>query len=78
VEPPLRLTELTYDAATGELVVPALPHDRAPESALAGYLEEARAIVAGANGADGDGAAPGLSDDFEHLRWFELPRACVS
>ena len=78
VEPPLRLTELSYDAATGELVVPPLPHDRAPESALAGYLEEARAILADANGADGDGAAPGMSDDFEHLRWFELPRVCVS
>ncbi len=76
VEPPLRLTEITYDAATGELVVPPLPHDRAPESALAGYLEEARRILASAT-ADGDDRPPAVSEDFEHLRWFELPAGCL-
>ncbi len=76
VEPPLRLTSLSYDAASGELLVPDLPHDRAPESALAGYLQEARRVLA-------DAIAPGavdawVSDDFEHLRWFELPETCLA
>jgi selenocysteine lyase/cysteine desulfurase len=75
VEPPLSLAALSYDAATGELVVPELPHDRAPESALAGYLEEARHVFAGADEqADADAW---VSEDFEHLRWFELPARCL-
>ena len=79
VEPPLRLTSLSYDQATGALVVPDLPHDRAPESALAGYLHEARRILEGAAEAPaGVTAANGaLSADFEHLRWFELPAQCL-
>jgi hypothetical protein len=78
VEPPLRLTDLAYDTRTGELVLPDLPHDRAPESALAGYLEEARLILADARVSVADGPAPDVSADFEHLRWFELPAACVT
>ena len=76
VEPPLRLAALTYDAETGELVVPALPHERAPESALAGYLDEGRRILeltTVETGAEG-----WVSDDFEHLRWFELPASCLT
>jgi selenocysteine lyase/cysteine desulfurase len=76
VEPPLRLTALSYEAATGELVVPDLPHDRAPESALADYLEEARRILDDAAGPAG--ADAWISDDFEHLRWFELPETCLT
>ena len=76
VEPPLRLTALSYDGATGKLVVPDLPHDRAPESALADYLVEARRILEDASGP----ATPDawISDDFEHLRWFELPETCLT
>ena len=75
VEPPLRLTALSYDGDTGELVVPELPHDRAPESALAGYLDEARRVFESADGsADADAW---VSGDFEHLRWFELPASCL-
>jgi selenocysteine lyase/cysteine desulfurase len=77
VEPPFRLSEVGYDHGTGELLVPEFPHGTAPESALAGYLGEARAILAAADVAD-DGAVPDLGADFEHLRWFELPAACVS
>lgn len=58
------------------------PHhdDRAPEPALAGYLEEATALLAAAPGPLETGAAtlPGQSSDFEHLRWFDLPAACLS
>jgi hypothetical protein len=75
VEPPLRLTALSYDETTGELVVPDLPHDRAPESALAGYLEEAHRILSAADA--GAGADAWVSEDFEHLRWFELPAGCL-
>ncbi len=74
VEPRLRLGQLRYDTSTGDLVVPRLGHDRAPESALIGYLEEARerfgAVTAAAHAAP---AAGRLSAEFEHLRWFELP-----
>ncbi|MGZ4613973.1 MAG: aminotransferase class V-fold PLP-dependent enzyme, partial [Actinomycetes bacterium] len=79
VEPPLRLDQVSYDPVTGEMTYPH--HDEpVPESALAGYLDEARAVFAAAAGAGDDGAASGtigLSDDFEHLRWFELPSVCL-
>jgi selenocysteine lyase/cysteine desulfurase len=79
VEPPFRLTDLRYDSATGGLVVPDLPHDRAPETWLEAHLEDARRILAGAAVTAGDGAGSGLlSADFEQLRWFELPAACIT
>jgi selenocysteine lyase/cysteine desulfurase len=77
VEPPFRLGDLAYEPATGALLVPELPHDRASESALAGYLDEARRVLAAAPGPDTDATAPSVSDDFEHLRWFELPAASL-
>jgi selenocysteine lyase/cysteine desulfurase len=78
VEPPFRLTDLRYDASTGAIVVPDVPHDRAPESALATHLEDARRILAAA-GTDGDDDGDGhLGADFEQLRWFELPAACIT
>lgn len=44
----------------------------APESAMAGYLESARALLAAAT--PGDPIAPiPMSTDFESLRWFPLP-----
>jgi selenocysteine lyase/cysteine desulfurase len=78
VEPPLRLSQISYDAATGEMRYPH--HDEpVPESALAGYLAEAREIVAAAHGpnSDGAGSSRGVSADFEKLRWFELPAVCL-
>ena len=76
VEPPLRLTDLSYDTETGELVVPDLPHDRAPEAALAGYLDDARRILEDAT----EPASPDawVSETFEQLRWFELPERCLA
>jgi selenocysteine lyase/cysteine desulfurase len=69
-EPPLSLRDLEYGQ-------PGMPHSahrhRAPESALPGYLAEARRLFA-------ISPAPGvtihkldLGADFEHLRWFWLP-----
>jgi selenocysteine lyase/cysteine desulfurase len=75
-EPPLRLADVTYDA-DGEMRYPR-HDDRAPDSALAGYLAEARELFAAAPGtADGDPGAL-VTADFEHLRWFDLPARCLA
>ncbi|MGZ6993260.1 MAG: aminotransferase class V-fold PLP-dependent enzyme [Ilumatobacteraceae bacterium] len=74
VEPPLRLTQLSYDPATGELIRPPVDSVRAAESALAGYLETARQLMTAAPAWTQTGPHPGaLSAEFEHLRWFDLP-----
>jgi hypothetical protein len=74
VEPPLRLTQLTYDPITGQLQRPPLDSVRAPEAALAGYLDTARQLMAAAPSWNDTGSHPGtLSAEFEHLRWFDLP-----
>jgi len=78
VEPPLRLSQISYDPTTGDMCYPQ--HDEpVPESALAGYLREAVEIVAIDRGRSLDGSAPSgaISADFEKLRWFELPVACL-
>ena len=71
VEPPLRLTDLTYDPA-GVLRYPE-QNDRAPESALADYLVQARDLLDALTDEIGDSATTGLSEDFRSLQWFELP-----
>jgi selenocysteine lyase/cysteine desulfurase len=80
VEPPLRLGQVSYDPATGEMTYPR--HDEpVPESALPAYLEQARKVFADACTAEQlgeDATTPLVSADFEHLRWFELPAACLS
>jgi hypothetical protein len=52
--------------------------DRAPESALAGYLDEARHILAAATPPPPGDPSALVSEDFEHLRWFDLPAVCLS
>ncbi|MFQ5747343.1 MAG: aminotransferase class V-fold PLP-dependent enzyme [Gemmatimonadota bacterium] len=74
-EPPLSLYDVRY-TPTG-IEYPA-QRRMDSEASLAGYLEEARRILAEADpevGAAGAAADAGLelSDDFEHLRWFPLP-----
>jgi selenocysteine lyase/cysteine desulfurase len=76
VEPPLRLAQLSYDAE-GRLSYPRRV-DRAPETALAGYLASARELFDSLPDLAVDGVTPHLaderfSDDFEQLRWFDLP-----
>ena len=75
VEPPLRLAQVGY-GDDGTMTYPH--HDEpAPESALVGYLDEARAVFAAASATHQDGTVGRVSDDFEHLRWFELPAVCL-
>lgn len=83
VEPPLRLSQITYDPTTGDMVRPAVDAVRAPESALAGYLDAARRRIADAPSWDHTTSpsfiAEGrLSEEFEHLRWFDLPSASLA
>ncbi|WP_432831661.1 aminotransferase class V-fold PLP-dependent enzyme [Dactylosporangium sp. CA-092794] len=72
VEPPLRLSQLTY-TADGELTWPSRPsqHERAPESDLSGYLRYARELCDSLPPVEQpDGV---VSPNFEALRWFDLP-----
>jgi selenocysteine lyase/cysteine desulfurase len=83
-EPALRLSQIRYDDA-GRLSYPC-HQDRAPESELTRYLDEAVALFADAadrpvgtpagTGRLDDGGL--VSADFEHLRWFELPAGCLA
>jgi selenocysteine lyase/cysteine desulfurase len=79
VEPPLRLSQLRYDAE-GDLRWPS-NHEQAPESALIGYLAQARKLFEKL--ADrGDPPEPvdlrgKVSANFEALRWFDLPGECL-
>ena len=77
VEPPLRLDGLRYD--DGGRLRFASSHAQAQDAALAGYLEEARRLLASRPvSPEADGRAlPGLSADFEALRWFVLPPECL-
>ena len=70
VEPPMRLDGVSYDA-TGAMTYEH--HETtAPVSVLADYMAEARRIMADATAPDCSKIAH-LTDDFDHLRWFELP-----
>jgi selenocysteine lyase/cysteine desulfurase len=79
MEPPLRLRQVTH-AADGSMQYPHHP-DRAPESDLDHYLQQALALFT-----EPSAAADLLDDqhlltpsaDFEHLRWFDLPAVCLS
>ncbi len=74
IEPPLRLSQLSYDPATGDLLRPVVDRARAPEEALAGYLDAARArFDAATSWTQTSPHAGALSAEFEHLRWFDLP-----
>ncbi|HEY6014536.1 MAG TPA: hypothetical protein VIU37_11025, partial [Candidatus Limnocylindrales bacterium] len=68
-EPPMSLHDIDYTSGSMRYV----PHShREPETVLAGYLREARAILAAAP--DGRPVpATALTPDVEALRWFWLP-----
>ncbi len=74
-EPPLRLSDVTYDAA-GAMTYPR--HDTSADvEVLAGYLAEARAIIDATTPPDCSHSAH-LTDDFDALRWFELPEGSLT
>ena len=75
-EPLLSLGRVTYDAQG--LMQYSRHHDRAPESALHGYLEEAKTILAAAMPTSDEPIDDLVSADFEHLRWFDLPPICLA
>ena len=56
---------------------PALPRRWAGEEALAGYLHEAREILAARRDHVDEGPT-GLPAGVEALRWFHLPPACMA
>lgn len=75
IEPPLRLSQLGYDA-DGVLRFPR--HDEhAPVESLAQHLEDARRLLTSL--AEPVDATPRrrLDDDFEELLWFDLPAASI-
>ena len=78
VEPPMRLASISYDPATGNMVRPPLHDQCAPESALAEYLSTARHILEHAEGWTDEALSNShVSNEFEHLRWFDLPAASL-
>ena len=74
VLPPLSLHDISYAGG-----VPSMPSDRATggEELLVEQLREGAAILAAAQGPDLADHPASLSADFEHLRWFDLPRECI-
>ena len=75
VEPPLRLSDVSYDPATGEMCYPR--HEvQAEVSVLKQHLEDAGRLAAGRSEPACD-APTGLREDFEALRWFDLPAVCL-
>jgi selenocysteine lyase/cysteine desulfurase len=74
VDIPIRLPDLRQ-AATGI----TSPPDDAPlgEDVLAEHLRDARQLMLARTGQIGDGPT-GLPEDFEALRWFPLPPACLA
>jgi len=74
-EPPLRLADVGYDEA-GRLRCPGR-RQQVGEDALAGYLDQARALLAARPDRLDDGVT-GLAEEFERLRWFPLPPGCLA
>jgi selenocysteine lyase/cysteine desulfurase len=81
VEPPLRLAMLHYDA-NGALTYPDTRR-QADESILLDHLDQAHALLHARSAALAERTADVgtsrqyVTDDFEHLRWFELPAVCL-
>jgi selenocysteine lyase/cysteine desulfurase len=74
VEPPMRLSQVGYDA-DGNLRYPR--HDTtAPESALQGYLAEARELLSTPQETTPESEGK-VNTHFDHLRWFDLPSRCL-
>ncbi len=74
VEPPLRLDAITYDEQGMHAPTARVAGD---ESLLAQHLADGEKLLREAG--EPDLTPPtSLSDDFEHLRWFDLPASAVA
>jgi selenocysteine lyase/cysteine desulfurase len=73
---PLRLSDLLFGPDGPAAAGPTRRPTRVGEEALAGYLAQARALLASLPEQVPDGPT-GLDPDFEALRWFPLPPACL-
>jgi len=79
----MRLADITYRSGRMEY---RSRHATEPESALSGYLDEARRVIAAAVAEYGCAEGPWrdpiddppLNDDFEALRWFPLPHEVLA
>ena len=76
VEPPLRLTQVTY-SAEGDMLHPRIA-ETAPESALGRHLAEGSQVLSAATPPELGGSDCMMSADFEHLRWFDLPEVSIA
>ncbi|WP_112239230.1 aminotransferase class V-fold PLP-dependent enzyme [Kribbella monticola] len=76
VEPPMRLSQVGYDA-DGTLRYPH-HNDTAPESALDDYLAEARQLLSACQHTAPTADEAAVNADFDHLRWFDLPATCIT
>lgn len=74
IEPPLRLADISY-GVDGAMVYPRRDAT-APVEILTQHLENARRILAGARSPSTDDSGT-ISQEFDALRWFELPRASL-
>ena len=76
IEPPIRLGDITF----GDDGSISMPHSdaRGGEELLAEHLRDGAAILAAATPPDLGSHAAGLSADFEHLRWFDLPTGALA
>ena len=74
VAPPLTLRDISYTGGRA-----SMPSNRATggEELLAEHLRDGAAILAAASGPDLSSHPANVSDDFEHLRWFDLPASAV-
>ncbi len=75
VEPPVRLRDIRY-GDDGTVTMPAADA-RGGEEMLAEHLREAAEVLAAATPPDLGEHDAHVSDDFEHLRWFDLPSGGV-
>jgi selenocysteine lyase/cysteine desulfurase len=75
VEPPISLHDIRY-ADDGSVSMPTCTLDGGEEM-LARQLEEGVKVLADATGPDLSRHPADVSDDFEHLRWFDLPEDAI-
>lgn len=71
------MRDITY-AADGHLTLSGEAPQTGGEELLAQHLVDAAAILAAATPPDLSAGRQLLSEDFEHLRWFDLPASALA